>query len=332
MRPDHLRRRLLACLLVLLSAPALAIMAGAEPDSPAARVDPNTVDSPWAGVVAVRVEGKVYSGVIVSPQHVLTAAHVAGAAANAPQKAEIVLNFGVDASHVLAVDQVQLFPGYAFPYDDLALLRLSAPLPEGVPVYPVNDLTLTPGSAELVLVGYGGSGFGNVGPGPGSHASIKRLGWNVLDAITERVDNSGRNSRFYLYDFDGPAGDGQMGGPTLGNARESMVGGGDSGAPAFIISNHGYRAVAGINTFASQLNSDRPLNHGFGQGGGGMLLAEPRFLNWLDEASGGAVLRVSSLPPPKSTLPWWLGGSAAVGSLAAYAGWRWFNSEASAAD
>lgn len=306
---------------LLLSAASQAMMAGAAPDSAQARVDANSTDSPWAGVVAVRVNGGVYSGVAVSPRHILTAAHVMGGALQAPEKAEVVLNFGADASHLLAVSQIKLFPGYSFPYEDLALLQLVEPLPEGVPTYAVNDLPLAPGS-ELSLVGYGGSGPGDLGPQAGSSATLKRVGWNALDQLSTQVDNSGRRSSFYLYDFDGPEGQGPMGGPSLGNARETMVAGGDSGSPAFVIGQHGHRVLAGINTFATPLNSARALNYSFGQGGGGIYLAEERFLNWLDEASGGLIKRASSLRPVERSWFWWLGGSLGTGGLLGLAAWQ----------
>lgn len=51
-------------------------MAGAPPDSPLARVDPNAHTSPWAGVVAVRVRDGTFSGALVHRRPLLTAAHV----------------------------------------------------------------------------------------------------------------------------------------------------------------------------------------------------------------------------------------------------------------
>jgi hypothetical protein len=312
--------------LLLSMAPlaAQAMLAGAAPDSPAARVDANTKDSPWAGVVVVRTSG-VFSGVAVSPRHILTAAHVAGGAKDNPASVTIVLNYGADESHSLAVTKADVFPTNSFPYDDLVLLTLAEPLPEGVPIYPINDLPPEPGKTGLILVGYGASGNGDAGASVGGSASVKRVGENMLDGLTASVDQSGRRSSFYLYDFDGPEGNSQMGGPTLGNTRETMVGSGDSGSPAFSLIK-GYRALTGINTFATPLNSGKALNFSFGQGGGGMLLADPRFLQWLDEMSGGAVKRVSTLPELGAAWHWWLGGGVALSGLAGFVGWRQFRS------
>ena len=54
--------------------------AGTPPDSPAAHVDPNVATSFYTGVGAVQanVSGGYYlgSGVLISPRHVLSAAHV----------------------------------------------------------------------------------------------------------------------------------------------------------------------------------------------------------------------------------------------------------------
>ncbi len=73
---------LLACVALatgaVLSSPACAIMAGAIPDTPAARVDTAGPTSPWSGVGSVLVEGVPFSGVAIGARWVLTAAHVVG--------------------------------------------------------------------------------------------------------------------------------------------------------------------------------------------------------------------------------------------------------------
>ncbi|GAB2877039.1 hypothetical protein GCM10027046_01070 [Uliginosibacterium flavum] len=293
MRPIFRACALIAWATVAL--PCLAMMAGTAPDSPQARIDANSPESAWAGVVALRVGNGVYSAVAVAPRHILTAAHVAGGKNGDGAGISLVLNISGNQGQALVVTQVEVFPGYAFPYDDLALLTLSDDLPEGVPLYPINDLPPVPGQTLLTLVGYGASGTGDLGNTSGGDANIKRVGENMLDTLRPSVDASGRSSSFFLYDFDGPDGDGAMGGPTLGNARESMVSGGDSGAPAFTLIN-GYHVLTGICTFATPLNSGRALNYGFGQGGGGMLLSDARFIVWLLEKSGGSVRLLSTLP------------------------------------
>ncbi len=73
-----------ACVAVLAlwpGLPAAALMAGAAPDSAAARVDTNVATSPFAGVAAISINGSTYSGVVIARQYILTAGHVAGAGA-----------------------------------------------------------------------------------------------------------------------------------------------------------------------------------------------------------------------------------------------------------
>ena len=69
-----------ACAALSLAPTAHAMMAGALPDTALARIDANTTASHWTSAVAVIVNGGTYSGVVVAPNHVLTAAHVTGTA------------------------------------------------------------------------------------------------------------------------------------------------------------------------------------------------------------------------------------------------------------
>ncbi|MGL1311187.1 hypothetical protein ACSTKO_24475, partial [Vibrio parahaemolyticus] len=77
-------------------------------------------------------------------------------------------------------------------------------------------------------------------------SSVKRTGTNVVDALQQTLDTSGLISRFYVYDFDGPTGNGSLGGPTLGNSTETLVAVGDSGSPAFVRSGNSLQ-LFGIN-------------------------------------------------------------------------------------
>lgn len=266
---------------------ARAMMAGRSPDTPAARIDANTATSPWSGVVSVLVGGAAYSGVALTPRHVLTAAHVPGSQPAAAL--QVVANPGPTPA-TLQVEAVTVYPGTAFPYDDLCVLRLAQPLPANVANYPLVDAPQTTGT-RLTLVGYGASGLGDVGPSFAGSSSVKRVGQNVLDQFTDRLDASGRTSPFWLYDFDGPTGTGAMGGPTLGNAVETCVAGGDSGSGAFVDTGAG-PALYGLATLALSFGTPSATSV-FGAGGGGLVLSHPPYLEWLRTQTGGAVVLLS---------------------------------------
>jgi secreted trypsin-like serine protease len=276
-----------ACVAVLALLPALpvpALMAGSAPDSPAARVDANVAASPFAGVAAISINGSTYSGVVIAPQYILTAAHVVGAGSAAAM--QVTLNPG-PTPWTSGVTTATAYPTYSFPYDDLGVLKLAAPVPAGVPVYPLYSGPLQTG-LTLLLAGYGASGNGAVGVSVGPAASVKRSGRNSLDALATAVDNSGLTSSFFEYDFDGPTGNGPLGGATLGNALETMVAYGDSGGPSLVAVGAGLQ-VLGINTFAATTQPNQPVTYTFGEIGGGIVAADPRFASWLQAMTQGTM-------------------------------------------
>lgn len=310
-RPDRSRGcNALAALIILALLYcrfAGAMMAGTLPDTPAARVDPNTTSSPWNGVGSVVVSGAAYSGVVVAPRFVLTASHVVGS--TSPAAIQFVLNFGGNQTHTIPAQAVFRYPSASFPYDDLALVELTVAVPNGVNIYPLFREPLN-STQRITLVGYGASGNGDVGVSAAASRSVKRVGENIVDAVQATVDASGRSSLFYLYDFDGPSGSGVFGGPTLGNAVETLVAGGDSGSPAFIGG-----ALMGINTFVAQPVAGQPNDYKFGMFGGGMLLSRAEFLNWID-ATTGYTASADAVDIP--TLPQWalIAGTLLLGSIA----------------
>lgn len=279
-------RRMIAVLIVVgllvAGSTAQAMMAGVLPDSPAARVDANTTSSMWNGVGSVIVGGGTYSGVLIAPRFVLTAAHVVGSAS--PSSVQFVLNYGGDQTHVIQALSIKKHPTESFPYDDLALIELATAAPAGVSVYPIERNTIAVGH-QIALVGYGASGNGNVGVTVSASRSVKRRGWNIVNLIQTTLDASGRESLFYLYDFDAPTGNGSLGGPSTGNTFETLVAGGDSGSPAFIVDSAGPRLV-GINTFVISDTAGEPIDYMFGTMGGGILLSAPEFTNWIDATIG----------------------------------------------
>ena len=267
------------------AAPAGAIVAGAPPDSPAARVDANRPDSPFAGVGSVRVlagDGRAtagtYGGCLVARRWVLTAGHVAVGLPAA--RLRFNLNLTGDLSHQLGVRRVVLHPNFRALTgqrcaDDLALLELAAPAPDGAPIYAPATTPLHPGTV-LTLVGYGASGSGAGGETVPGTAQVRRVALNSADVL--EVVPPVRVPQVYLFDFDGPLDSGFMGGPTLGNALEGTLAGGDSGSPALLRGADGRWRLAGVNTFVFGRAGGSPPPR-FGSGGGGMLVAP--YAGWI---------------------------------------------------
>ena len=274
----------LAVLALAWSSRATAVMAGVAPDSPAARVDPNTATSPWAGVGSVVVNGKPFSGVVIGPRHVLTAGHVPGD----PQHTKFQLNLGGEGADVIPVARVYRHPGFKgfdpqHPRDDLAILVLAEDVPAGVPIYPIHRGDLDAG-AVLTFVGYGGSGYGDVGVTIGARADVKRVGRNSADAFGEDAFGI---KRVFMFDFDGPGADNLMGGAGLGNGVESSFATGDSGGPSFLCEGGagdqcvgGRWVVAGINTFVSATSKRSVRPSVFGTLGGGMVVSA--YVDWIE--------------------------------------------------
>ena len=289
--------------LLLWPGPASALMAGSSagtnPDSPAARVDANVAGSPFAGVASIVVNGGAYSGVVIAPQYVLTAGHVA--AAGPAEAMQVVLNVG-GTQWTSAVLSSTTYSTYSFPYDDLAVLQLATSVPVGVPVYPMFAGTAATG-LTLVLAGYGASGYGDVGVSVGPDSSVRRTGQNTLDALATRIDTQTLESRFFLYDFDGRTGRGPLGAATLGNTVETLVAYGDSGGPAFVRVN-GALQVFGINTFATPLSGATAVTYTFGSEGGGIVASDARFTAWLHAATHDTMADANAATSDGPLPPW----------------------------
>jgi len=309
----------MCCAFVLGAAgPARAIVGGAPPDSPANRVDPNTTASPWAGVGSLSVfqAGSTtlrgtYTASAIGSWYIITAAHTVYKVA--PADIRFNLNFGSDLSSQITASAVFVHPDYAgfvpdpvtgVVHDDLAIIRLSVPLPAGVPVYEIQR-SLVSAHSVVTLVGYGASGDGVGGVTVGGSSSVKRVGRNALDAAYR--DNGGGNAfEVYAFDFDGPdATTNRIGGLTLGNDVEATLAGGDSGSPAFIPGPAGSWLLAGVNIF---VGPEAPANQKFGGYGGGILLYS--YAPWIDSV-------IASPVPEAATWLQLVAGILVVGTVAA---------------
>ncbi|MEM9882625.1 MAG: trypsin-like serine protease [Planctomycetota bacterium] len=272
-----------------LAHPAHGIVAGVPdgttPDSPANRIDPNTDASPFAGVVSYTTGSAICTGTLISPFHVLTAAHCVtndstGVLNTSP--GSVTVNFNGDTQVTRGATAITVNPSYSgfnnSIHDDLAIITLDAAAPAFADVYPLYDQNVVFGD-ELTFVGYGRSGNGNLGYTTDASASVKRTGGNEVNGFEADDDVPGGLGvdELYLFDFDGPSGDGLGGGPTLGNDFETTFGGGDSGGPAFI-DDGTTLSLAAVNSFVfslpdAEVPGDQTAAPLFGSGGGGVLIA-----------------------------------------------------------
>lgn len=268
--------RILTASLLLLAGPAHALVGGS--------VDANLATSPWAGVGAVMVNGGTFSGVLLDPWHVLTAAHVvAGQSA-----ASIQFRLNAGTPETLNAASVNVHPGYTGTtpgtdgvwHDDLAIVRLAAPATSA------SGYALYTGSAAgqtITLAGYGGRGDGSAGVTAGANAGIKTVGQNRLDLLLPDEDGGGANEVF-LFDFDGPTSSSNVFGQavsanlTLGASVEAQFAGGDSGSPVFVQEN-GVWKILGVANFNGSLTGLPGSNVLFGSIGGGSLVAP--YAEWI---------------------------------------------------
>ena len=265
-----------------LSMPAAyALMAGAAPDTPSARLDANRADSPYACVASL-MGGGCYSAVCIAPHFVLTAAHVA---AKAPELF-LYLNLGRDLSHRYAIKRVATPPPPAqadpsLPVGDLALLEIDGRLPDGLPLPPLASTPAREG-LRIELAGYGASGHGNRGVTVGSNPMLKRSGANRIDRLL-RSDDARATPLLYYFGFDAAT---PRDGRSLGNGIEAGLASGDSGGPAFVREN-GRLALLGINSFVVRSGSASAPANGFGTVGGGQVLVAHKA--WLHSVLGEGV-------------------------------------------
>ncbi|HUE70660.1 MAG TPA: trypsin-like serine protease [Pirellulaceae bacterium] len=266
---------------------------GTPADSPANRVDPNVGDSPFAGVGSLRINTRrgayICTATAIDTTHVLTAGHCVdinndGRSDKKDGITSIYFQLNLDTDG--PTDQIDVsikasswkphpdFTGFNRPSvnDDLAVITLGQPLPPTVPIYALASTDMSAGQTHLYMVGYGQSGDGVSGYTLGASWTVKRTGENMVDAFYGQ-DDAGKPAanEVFRFDFDGPTGNGTFGGGTLGNDRETTLGGGDSGGPSFVLVEGADPALAssyqliGVNTFTQGSNAPK-----FGSLGGGI--------------------------------------------------------------
>lgn len=284
--PQNLPRWIFALVLFWTTGALHAVIGGAG-------VDPNTADSPWAGVGAVVTAKGHYTGALIGPRHVLTAAHVVRG--RLLTELSFQLNLSDAAPLVLPVAAVHIHPGYqgtqrgrdGFWRDDLAVLELAQPVPQGVPVYALYaDSQLA--RSMIAFVGYGQGGDGQRGAHLPGGPRVKRVGYNRIDALLPHGPGDPRPVLF-LFDFDGPNYGSNRFKPdapqnaTLGHDLEATFAGGDSGAPVFVFDGGAWK-IAGVAAFVA---GQEGTPGRYGSIAGGALV--PAYLEWIR-----AVMRTES--------------------------------------
>jgi hypothetical protein len=189
--------------------------------------------------------------------------------------------------------KVSVFPGAVFPFDDVAVIRLSQSLPSGTPIYELLR-TAVPIGSRFEFVGYGDSGDGVSGASGFFDGVTKRTGANTGDLFYSRSGSLDlTRSDLIAFDFDGTDSSTSFtGGTTLGNTFESTYGGGDSGSPNFIRTSDGSLRLAGVSTGAFGVGSfPNPLF-----GSGGIFTDLSRFTGFIDTGVIDETIGVQPVP------------------------------------
>jgi len=301
------------------------VVAGAPPDSPADRVDPNLPTSPFSGVVSINIrydgESFICSGTLVSKRDVVTAGHCVDTDGNghivdisqpfsvSGKDVRVVFNSepnpGDPGRAVITATGVSMHPDYQgfgnCPYatttdfcvnDDIAVVHMGQDAPATAQIYKVYGGLIGTGALDN-LVGYGRSGDGINGYTTGPDFRIKRSGQNIIDlfdANDETHFSSGPLEVWYS-DFDGGGKDYFCTTPGIAVCTSVLANdkeaniGGGDSGGPSFLFDGNEYLLFGNNTFGGTPKG--AISGSFGTYFGGMLIAP--YIDYLQGATDGAI-------------------------------------------
>ena len=225
------------------------------------------------------------SGVLISPEWVLTAGHVTGGnnfLGGGISNMTFSLTSGNSVLSFAAAEWVT-HPGWAASAGDLldgydlGLVRLSQSVTavQAATLYLQESLQIQPGT----IVGYGSTGVGSTGFQSGT-AGTKRAGQNMIDA---QGDGLSVSSNLLFVDFDQPGVTGEsVVGSALPLALEYLSAPGDSGGGLFITQDS-QTFLVGITSFGWGYRDD-DANSDYGDLAG--FISTTAYAGWISSVTG----------------------------------------------